>query len=297
MGVNLSTILPLTYRSNSLQSVQVDGSPASYSTQSIKGINVAFVSIPAGNHSFTAQYLPTQLPSLQINDIAVAEGNSGTTHAIFTVSLSRVSTQTITVNYTTADGSATAPADYTTASGGLTFPPGAITRPITITVQSDILDEINETFQVNLANPNNAILGDAQGLGTITDDDDSPNLSINDIAIPEGNAGTAQAIFTLSLSMASDKTITVTYASADGSATALADYTPISGTLTFAPAVITQPLTVTIHGDTLVEGNETFQINLTNPINVGLSDSQGQGIIINDDNPGNPKIFLPIVLK
>ena len=68
------------------------------------------------------------MPSLSIGDVTVTEGNSGTANAMFTVSLSTASGQTVTVNYATADGTAAAPGDYTAASGTLTFAPGARPR-------------------------------------------------------------------------------------------------------------------------------------------------------------------------
>ncbi|MCR4405880.1 MAG: hypothetical protein NUW24_03010, partial [Anaerolineae bacterium] len=127
-GVSLTTMLPLSYQGNPLESVRVDDSPVSYSTQTIKGVNVAFVTVPAGNHSFEVKYQNSQLPGLSINDVTVTEGNSGTTPAVFTVTLSTVTTQTVSVNYATADGSAVAPGDYSSTSGTLTFTPGQTSR-------------------------------------------------------------------------------------------------------------------------------------------------------------------------
>src|SRR5436309_6619264 len=104
------------------------------------------------------------VPSLAINDVAVTEGNSGTVNAVFTVSLSPASGQTVTVNYATADGTATAGADYVAASGTLTFPPGSATQTIIVSVNGDTLNEANETFFVNLSSQVNAALTDGQGV-------------------------------------------------------------------------------------------------------------------------------------
>ena len=111
------------------------------------------------------------LPALSIGDVAVPEGNTGTSTATFTVSLSAASGQTVTVNYATANGSATAGSDYVTASGTLTFPPGSTTQTLSVTVNGDVAIEPNETFFVNLSGAANATIADAQGVGTITDDD------------------------------------------------------------------------------------------------------------------------------
>jgi len=114
------------------------------------------------------------LPTLTINDVTILEGNAGTADAVFTVTLSAASSQQVTVNYATADGSATAGSDYVAISGTLVFSPGATTRNVTVVIIGDTLDEPNETFQVALTSPTNALIADGQGIGTITDDDAPP---------------------------------------------------------------------------------------------------------------------------
>ena len=120
------------------------------------------------------------LPSVSINDVSVSEGNSGTTNAVFTVTLSPASSQTATVNYATADNTATAGLDYVATSGTVTFPPGSITQPVSVAVLGDTLFEGDETFFVNLSGPVGATVGDGQGEGTILDDD-TPSLSSNEL--------------------------------------------------------------------------------------------------------------------
>ena len=111
----------------------------------------------------------------------------------------------------------------------------------------------------------------------------APSLSIGDATVTEGNTGTTNAVFTVSLSTASSQTVTVRYATANGTATAGSDYTAVSGTLTFAPGQLTRTIAVPVLGDTVVEPNETFIVNLTSPTNATLSDSQGAGTITNND--------------
>ncbi|MCL4295971.1 MAG: hypothetical protein KJ077_09600 [Anaerolineae bacterium] len=228
------------------------------------------------------------LPSLSINDVSITEGNTGTVNTVFTVTLAATSTYTTTVNYTTAISTAVAPADYLTAAGLLTFPPDVTSRTITVAVVGDLIDETDEKFLVNLSNPANATIADSQGVGTITDDDPAPTVSINDVAVAEGNSGTVNAAFTVSLSQASGKSITVDYATVNSSATAPGDYLAASGRLTFTPGITTQQITVVINGDSMVEPNETFQVNLTNLVNLnaGGNDTQGIGTITNDDAAG-----------
>ena len=219
-------------------------------------------------------------PSLSINDVTVTEGDGGTTSAVFTVSLSAASGQAVTVQYATADQTALSPGDYTATSGTLTFTPGQTTRQVTVAVQGDLLDEANETFVVNLTSPSNAGISDGQGLGTITDNDPEPTLSINDVTVTEGDGGTTSAVFTVSLSAASGQTVTVQYATADQTALSPGDYTATSGTLAFTPGQTTQQITVAVQGDTLDEPNETFLVNLPGPAGdrrrPGSRDDHGQ---------------------
>ncbi len=126
-----------------------------------------------------------EAPTISIDDVSVTEGNSGATPAGFTVSLDTPSTETVTVDYATADGSATAGLDYTAASGTLTFLPGQTSKPVSVDVLGDLLDEPNETFSVSLSNPVNTSFGDDVGTGTILDDDETvntPPVAVDDAA-------------------------------------------------------------------------------------------------------------------
>ncbi len=121
-------------------------------------------------------------PTLAINDVRVTEPINGTRTVNFTVTLSRVSDHTVTVNFASADGAtnpATAGSDYVAKSGTLTFNPGITTRSITITINSDALDETNETFTVSLSRAINSTLADSRGVGTIinTPADRTPPVS------------------------------------------------------------------------------------------------------------------------
>src|SRR5439155_20364965 len=162
------------------------------------------------------------------NNLTLTEGTGGTTNATFTVTLSAASGRTVTVDYATANGTALAGSDYSAASGVLTFNPGQATQTVSVPVIGDAIHELNETFAVTLSNPTNATLAAATGTATIIDDDD-PTVSISDATVIEGNSGTVNAVFTVSLSAPSDKSITVSYATADGTASAGADYVAKSG--------------------------------------------------------------------
>ena len=389
-------------------------------------------------------------PTLSISDASVVEGNSGTTTAHFVVSLSAASTSTVTVGYATADVTATAGSDYVAQSGTLSFPAGTTTQNVDVVVNGDTVVELDETFVVNLTNPVGATIADAQGVGTITNDDSGtpppgaqavvwtsvlgatasgnsltktaalgwnnagavstqqiasgdgyveftasetttyrmlglsngntntdytdidfgideygngqiavyeagvlkgtfgtyvpgdvlrvavvsgvvkyskngvvfytstkapvypllvdsalyntgatlnnamiasgssgPTLSISDASVVEGNSGTTTAHFVVSLSAASTSTVTVGYATADVTATAGSDYVAQSGTLSFPAGTTTQNVDVVVNGDTVVELDETFVVNLTNPVGATIADAQGVGTITNDDS-GTP---------
>ena len=228
-------------------------------------------------------HCPPPAPSISIEDVVVSEGNSGIRTATFMVTLSAATAQTVTVAYATGNGTATGGSDYISASGTLTFAPGTTTRPISVTINGDTLDEANETFFVNLSSPTNATLSDAQGAGAIEDDDPPPSLSINDVTATEGNTGSTNATFTVTLSTASGQQVTVAYETADGTATAGLDYTASAGTLTFAPGATTQSIAVSVSGDALDEPNEVFFLNLGSPVNALVGDGHGTGTIADDD--------------
>jgi ribosomal protein L35AE/L33A len=240
--------------------------------------------------TYTTDGGPPPPPSLSINDVTVTEGNTGTVNANFTVTLSSSSSQLVTVNYATASGTATAGSDYVAVSGQLSFLPGVISQPLTVVVNGDVIDESNETFLVNLSNAVNATIADNQGIGTITDDDGAPSLSINDVTVTEGNTGTVNANFTVTLSSSSSQLVTVNYATANGTATAGSDYVAVSGQLSFQPGVTSQPVTVVVNGDAVNEPNETFFVNLSNAVNATIVDNQGTGTIANDD--GTPSLSI-----
>jgi hypothetical protein len=138
--------------------------------------------------------------SLSIADVTVAEGDSGTSNALLTVSLSEAFTCPVTVNYATADGTAAAGSDYVASTGNVTFLPGQTQQTITVQVKGDTLNEPNETFFVRLSGANNAAIAVSQAVVTIVDDDAMPALCIRDASVVEGNNGTSEAVFTVSLS-------------------------------------------------------------------------------------------------
>src|SRR6185503_11310676 len=142
----------------------------------------------------------TPIPTVSINDVTIAEGNAGPVSAVFNVTLSAAYTSPVTVAFATANGTATAGTDYVATSGTLTFAVGETVKTVTVAVSGDVKVEDGETFFVNLSSPTNATILDGQGLGTITDDDPLPTVSIEDVTVTEGNTGTVNAVFDVTLS-------------------------------------------------------------------------------------------------
>ena len=161
---------------------------------------------------------------------------------------------------------------------------------VTVLVNGDTKNEANETFTLNLldiSDPTNPT--PVTATGTITNDDAPPTVSIGNpsVQLLEGNSGTTTFVFTASLSAVSGQSVTVQYATSDGTATiADNDYQATSGTLTFAAGTTSQLITVLVNGDTTIEPNENFNVTLSNPVNATLgATAAGVGTIINDDGP------------
>lgn len=235
----------------------------------------------------TATIVNDDSPSLSINDVSQSEGNAGTTNFTFTVSLSQAAGPGgVTFDIATANGTATAGSDYVARSlTAQTIPAGSSTYSFSVQVNGDTLNEADESFFVNVTNISGATAGDTQGQGTIVNDDPPPSLGIGNVSVPEGDSGTTPAVFTVSLSATSGQTVTVNYATANGTATAGADYQPTSGTLTFPPGATTQTVTVPVIGDIVPEADETFSVVLSAPTNATLGSATGTGTIVDDDEP------------
>ncbi|MET0649996.1 MAG: Calx-beta domain-containing protein [Pyrinomonadaceae bacterium] len=221
-------------------------------------------------------------PTMTVTDASVAEGDSGTTAAVFTIKLSAASGQMVPVAYHTSGGTATEGDDYTSTSGLLGFDPGETSKTVNVNVNVNTTPEPNETFSFNILGATHAIITDSQGVGTILNDD--AVLGINDRSVGEGDSSQTAFNFTVSLQFPTVNPVSVNFATADGTAAAGSDYIAASGTLNFAAGETTKTVNVNVNGDTVDEANETFFVNLSDATNAGLADAQGQGTITNDDD-------------
>ncbi|MCA9674542.1 MAG: hypothetical protein KC464_05820, partial [Myxococcales bacterium] len=220
-------------------------------------------------------------PNLTVNDVSVAE-EAGV--AVFTITRSGDLTAAASVDYATANGTATAGSDFTGTTGTANFAAGQATALVTVAITNDTVYEGNETFNLNLSNAVNATILDPQGVGTIIDDLDRPSFSINDISVNE-TAGVA--VFTITKTGSTLVSSTVDFTTASGTATAGSDFTATTGTVNFAAGQATATVTVAITDDAVFEGPETFNVNLSNAVNATISDPQGVGTINDlEDRPG-----------
>ena len=218
-----------------------------------------------------------EAPKLTIAHASLSEGAG---MMKFAVSLDPASAHTVTVRYATADGTATAGADYEAESGTLTFGAGSTQHTVAVPIVDDQVSEEMETFTVTLSDPERATLSETTATGTITDDDEAPKLTIAHASLSEG-AGMMK--FAVSLDPASGHTVTVRYATADGTATAGADYEAESGTLTFGAGSTQHTVAVPIVDDQVSEEMETFTVTLSDPERATLSETTATGTITDDD--------------
>jgi len=216
-------------------------------------------------------------PILSVSDVIASEG-AGT--MIFTVTSSGAISRTVTVDYATMNGTALAGSDYTATSGTLTFNPGEITHTIAVPIIDDAVVEPSERLFLTLSNATTATIAVPSAGGTILDNDALASLAITDVAVSEA-AGSM--VFTVLRSGPTTSTVTVDYATMNGTALAGSDYTATSGTLTFNPGVATQTIAVPIIDDTVIEPSETLLLNLSNATNATIGRSSGTGTIVDND--------------
>ncbi len=224
-------------------------------------------------------------PAISIADASVSEVSGGTSTLSFTVTLSAASIQQVSAQFVTSDGTAAAPADYEAAFGTVTFEPGDTSKTVSVMVQGDELDELDETLGVELSGAVSATIADSTAVGTIVDDDPEPSLSIGDLSVVEGDSGSANVTLTVALSVASGRAVKVDHATLDGTAAAGTDFMAGSGTLTFAPGETSKTVSVEVLGDAVDEVDEALTVELSSAAGAGIGDPEGTIVIDDDDGP------------
>ena len=235
--------------------------------------------------------LAAPLPTISIDDVTVTEGNAGTLTATFTVTQSGRGKSSL--RYATAHGTATSPDDFLSKTGRLKFAGNHRKNKVAVTVVGDTLDEANETFFVRLSAPVGITFSDDEGKGTITDNDAPPSVSsVATLTVPEGNSGdTPVASIDVTLSAVSGKHISVDYTTVDVSALAGTDYIATSGPLDFPAGQTSRSVLVQLVGDDDSEGDETFELDLADPVNATLG-AHPTVVTIQDNDPIPPGVAV-----
>jgi predicted outer membrane repeat protein len=239
---------------------------------------VATIVITDDNAAPTVQFTAA---SINVNESAVS--------VTLTATLSAASARALSAAYATSGLTAQSNVDYTSTIGILTFPAFSTTQTFTVGIINDLIYELPEQFTVQLSQTgtDTPLIGSPSIITvTILDNDTPPSITISNTASNEGNSGAANLVFTVTLAPASGITAVVNYNTADGTATvADSDYTAQTSSLTFAPGVTQQFITILANGDTTYENNETVFVNLTAATSATLVISQATGTIVNDDAP------------
>jgi hypothetical protein len=275
----------------------------------------------------SAAHAQSPASAVSVDDVVKAEGDSGTTAFVFTVSLNTPSSQDVTVHYEALDGDATgtpgypgypggpattpadypsaAPAkaadgDYAPASGLVTIPAGSTVATVTVNVTGDGRAEPDERFLLALSNPTGATLGHDTGAGIITNDDTFPVIAQPaDVTVTEGNSGSTDATFTVALSHTYPEAVTVRARTVDGSASAGSDYTAQDSRITIPADTLSTTVSVPVTGDTAVEPDETFGLELSAPAKAtlagGAATLTATGTIKNDDTASGGGAAAPVI--
>jgi hypothetical protein len=244
--------------------------------------------------SYAVKIADNDLPPVVsvLNPANAVEGSPLT----FQATLSAASEQQVTVVANTGGGTATAGSDYTAVTNQtLTFAPGDTSEDVVVTTAGDLRNEVTpETVDLTLSAPTLASLSltNAVATGGIDDDDTAPTITLTPGTVTEGDSGTSNKTFTVTLSAASGQVVTVGYATSAGTATAGTDFDNVTpGTLTFNPGDTVKTFTVPVHGDTMDEPNEAFNVILSNQTNnLGVSASLGTTSIALTDDDAKPQL-------
>jgi hypothetical protein len=220
-------------------------------------------------------------PAISIGDQVVDE-TAGI--ATLVVSLDRPSLSTVNVEYLTADDLARAGQDYVASAGALSFAPGEVAKTVTVRLIDDTRSEIDESFQVLLANPSQARLGDAAGAVLIGRSDTAPvsqpQITARPVVASEGDLYTDMLV---QLSAPSPNQVRVNFSTANGTAVGNFDVQGRSGTLVFAPGETTQVVRLMLIDDTTVEPTESFWFDLGGAVNATIPQSRVAVTITDDD--------------
>jgi hypothetical protein len=223
-------------------------------------------------------------PSLSVSE------NGGT--AQITVSRTGGNASDVVIGYSTVDGTAKAGSDYQSATGNLIFGANETSKTISVPIINDALNEDTETFGLSLQNISGG--GTLGGQTNITvnlqDNDPLPGLSVSNYSIAEGNDGLKTISVNLMLLAPSGRTVSVNYATRNGTATAPDDYLSATGTVNFAAGEVSKTIVLNIVGETIYESHETFSLVLSDAVNGTIVNGAAEITILNDDSKSRKRI-------
>lgn len=227
-------------------------------------------------------------PSISVSDASLFEGNDGAMPtAVLTVSMNTTHDVDIMIDWQTAADTAVGgvgcagETDYITAEDQLTIPGGSQTGQITVDICGDTQVEPDEVFMVNLLNAQPAgVFGDPGAVVTVKDDDNVPQVSVADVWVTEPRSGSSQAVFNISLSRNNEEDVEVDWQTSGNNAAAPADYVEAGGSVTIPAGQLTAQVAVTVNADGFAEPNESFNLDLSNPVQATLGDARALGVIV-----------------
>lgn len=254
--------------------------------EGIETFGVALSSPSAGSGISFGDAVVTiiDVPKLTIANTTIVEGGTAT----LTVTRSGFLTAAFNVGYATANGSATSPADFGATSGTLSFLSGEVSKTISVPTVDDALYEGPEAFTVVLSAPTGgAVIDNGVGTVSVSDNDPAPGFAIANGSATEGGT----IIMTVTKSGATDKSLSVNYATSNGSAIAPGDYGSASGVLTFLPTDMSKSISISTVDDSIYEANETFSVQLSGASG-GATISSPTGIGTINDNDVMPTLSV-----
>ena len=251
-------------------------------------LNLTATNANQATYTATGTITDNDTATISIKDATIEEGAAPKIE--FKVSLSKPCSQIVKVKFRTKNGTAVVGEDYVQQEGTVTFDIGENgDKTIAVDINNDELYEGTETFDVELFDLSDPTveMGKTTGTGTITDNESIPKISVETTPINEGNSDPSIATFNVSVSPASAKDIYVDYATLDGTAKDVKDYTAVAGKFKIAAGLKSEIINVNVNGDTVYEDNETFSLILSNPsTGAEINTLKGTAVCtINDNDP------------
>jgi subtilase family serine protease/Tol biopolymer transport system component/fibronectin type 3 domain-containing protein len=219
-------------------------------------------------------------PEVRVNDSVALESEG---QIMFTIELSATSSEPVTLVVSTADASAVAPIDYGAVTTAIAIAPGLTSGQAVVAIVDDSLDENDESFELRIESAEGATPADPLAVGTILDNDAPPALAIGDGEVAEGDEGAVDLLLPVTLSVPSGLAVEVGYRTVEGSAEAGVDFSPFAGLVTISPGATSAEARIEVIGDRADETDETFEVELENPVNASLGDTTATAKIVDDD--------------